>query len=490
MANTYTSNTIRVNNGDSTTFDTSDAADGIRILSAECRWRGVRTSNTSYNTSYSTNTNYDSATATTSTQYNNNSTSGSATAQESTQTNSDTTYRTDNDNSNWGNNVYAYWSDVDNIPSGATLEGNTATAKVTNNTGSSIEITNVVFSANWFANYIGDPGFVEKWNFTVGAGQTRTIASSTFLGSEQTGGSVSASASVDNDSDVTVTLKLKKEWSTESIQNDTVTRSYPSVPNGYSFHKHEKIIDGNKTTYYSNKVGQSVSVTSTNPNDTKYLTLKTYGKKTVTNSRTASTSFPSVPNGYNFSRHREEKSNGTNDYHYSNKVGHSRSITSNSPNDTVWVRLKTRGRKTTSSTSYYDTRDPSVSGNASASYNGTISDGNWSSWTSVSGFSPGSNTLNHSISESNKADFQIRYEWEYGYPTAIETKQIKINNTIYNVVLADPSDPALTQNFFQTGSSSGDILSFDIVDPSDPNAIPYYVYHPTLGEFALRGTAE
>lgn len=485
MANTYTSNTIRVNNGDSTTFDTSDAADGIRILSAECRWRGVQTSSTSNDTSYSTNTNYDSATATSGTSYHNNSTSGSATATQSTNYNTDTVSNTATDSESDYERVDPYESPSPPSYNGTaqswkltyeykiTHEGNGADADSSSGLYVSGDTTNKELNYN-------DLNANSGWQQVLSESGSGSVNTYTYINGDYSKNYDDVSMSV------RITAEVTYQYSSTSTNNDTVTRSYPSVPNGYNFHKHEKIIDGNKNTYYSNKVGQNESVTSTNPNNTRNLTLKTYGKKTNTNSRTASTSFPSVPNGYNFSRHREQKSNGTNNYHYSNKVGQSRSITSNSTNNTVWVRLKTRGKKTTSSTSYYDTRDPSVSEDASASYNGTISDGNWTSWNTLNGFSPGSNTLNHSISESNKADFQIRYEWEYDVPTAVQTAKIKINGTTYSVALADMADPALVYDFYRTFTPTNGTLAFDVVDPSDSDSIPYYIYHPTHGKVSLR----
>ncbi|SEO72163.1 hypothetical protein SAMN05216388_1017104 [Halorientalis persicus] len=52
MPQTYTSPTLTVSNGEITSHDTADVADGISILSAECRWQGVTTTetNTSWNT--------------------------------------------------------------------------------------------------------------------------------------------------------------------------------------------------------------------------------------------------------------------------------------------------------------------------------------------------------------------------------------------------------------------------------------------------------
>ena len=476
MANTYTSNTIRVNNGDSTTFDTSDAADGIRILNAECRWRGVQTSSTSNNTSYKTNTNYDSATATTSTQYNNNSTStGYATATPKQYYNNQWSDTEFGDGSGDGPSMYVTFPSINDT---SRFEHHEIIAEIEPDPDNYDDSREYTLDFNLSVS-------VSNATINMTAGGYKKITRT--VNSYNTGelGYVKLHKPWSDGNDVVLTITVKTVYSSPS-SSDTVYRSYPSVPSGYNFHKHEMVVDGNTTTYYSNKVGDSVSVTSYDSNNTKSLLLRTYGKKTVTNSRTASTSFPSVPNGYNFYRHREEKSNGTNDYHYSNKVGYGRSITSNSTNNQVWVRLKTRGKKTTSSTSYYDTRDPSVSGNASASYNGTISDGNWTSWTSVSGFSPGSNTLNHSISESNKADFQIRYEWEYDVPTAVQTANISINGTTYSVALADMADPALVYDFYRTFTPTNGTLAFDVVDPNDPDSIPYYIYHPTHGKVSLR----
>jgi hypothetical protein len=48
------------------------------------------------------------------------------------------------------------------------------------------------------------------------------------------------------------------------------------------------------------------------------------------------------------------------------------------------------------------------------------------------------------------------------------------------------ADPALVYDFYRTFTPTNGTLAFDVVDPNDPDSIPYYIYHPTHGKVSLR----
>jgi len=148
--------------------------------------------------------------------------------------------------------------------------------------------------------------------------------------------------------------------------------------------------------------------------------------------------------------------------------------------------MRTRGEDTNCSTTYYDTEDPSVSGDVSASYNGTLNNGETSSWQTLSGLTTGDNTFDHSISQSNEARFRFEFDWQYDIPTALAVYRVAIGGTTYDVALADPNDSSLEYNFYRVQVDGEGVLALDVVSPSDSNALPVFVYHPTHGKLALR----
>lgn len=245
------------------------------------------------------------------------------------------------------------------------------------------------------------------------------------------------------------------------------------------------------TTTSTNVLGETREiffsfVPSGTTTDAIAMEVSTYGKKTTTESQTASTSYPSPPSGYSFDRHREEKSDGTDTFHYDNRVGQTESITSNSTSNTVWVRLTTRGKDTSTVTDTFKTENPSVSGDASASYSGTLNDGEWSPWIQLSGFTEGQNSLTQDIDGSFDADFELRYEWQFTVPDTLAEHRFVINGTTYVTALADPTDEAVQYDFYRTYIADEGIVCYDVVDVDDADASPYRIYHPTYGVKALR----
>lgn len=255
------------------------------------------------------------------------------------------------------------------------------------------------------------------------------------------------------------------------------------------------------------------------PNNTNSKESDTkYGNPTITLSGT----FPSFPSGSEFSHgvSSYSRTNGNPDVRhkiwvngdlkkdvvrngaspsnvnwyekYNNRVG-----------QTVTVELSFSGQSSdkyasvdlyiNSTSSQYNTRtitektkNPSVSGDVSGSYSGTLNGGEWSSWQNLSGFSVGNNQFNHSIGGSNEANFQFRYYWEYNTPEPLSEQKININGTNYEVALADPNDPALDYTFYRIYDPTHGTLCYDVVEASDTDAIPYYIYHPIHGKLALR----
>jgi archaellum component FlaG (FlaF/FlaG flagellin family) len=144
------------------------------------------------------------------------------------------------------------------------------------------------------------------------------------------------------------------------------------------------------------------------------------------------------------------------------------------------------GKETTETT--YSTTDPYVTRDVDASYDGTLSDGEWSSWQDMTGLVEGTNEFYHNISGSNEAYFEFEYTYEETYPTV--QKQFRLydedQNAIHTVVLADPSDSQLNYNHHRY-ALNGTVYALDVVDPSDENAIDWVKwYHPTHGEYCPR----
>jgi hypothetical protein len=280
----------------------------------------------------------------------------------------------------------------------------------------------------------------------------------------------------------------------ETVESKTASATAQSLPSGYDFgyinvkkYENGSVVSSNNYSD-SSYVGDTFSITSTDPDVTVEIVVDTNGS--TTNSDTSSTSYPSVPNGYSFDRHywRTEK-NGSyenSDYIYTNSVGDSRSVTSSDTSNTWTLEMETRGTDSSSSTTYYDTEDPSVSNEVSASSTEHLTDNETSNWYTLSGLAPNSNSIDHSISGSNEGYYRIQFDWELSLPTAVSTYRISINGTDKNVILADPTDNALDYNFYRTQVDGDGVLAYDVVDPSDPDALPYYIYHPTHGKLALR----
>lgn len=145
----------------------------------------------------------------------------------------------------------------------------------------------------------------------------------------------------------------------------------------------------------------------------------------------------------------------------------------------------TRWQRSTSSTTTYQTQDPSVGGDVSASYSGTLNDGVDSPWITLNGLSEGSNTFNHSIGGSNEAFFQFEYTYEKAVPTPVYTVRVHVGGTTYDLPLVDPSDSALQYGSLKA-EVENQILAADLVDTSNADASPLRVHTPQHGTLAWR----
>lgn len=473
MANTYTTSWFSVSNGDSTTHNPGSLVStnrAIEILSAQIQWEGEQTSSTSCSTNYDINTNSVTAQATTdSTTVTD---SDSATATRSYDNSSDSNTAEDAD----GISKLATFPDV---PSGSTFS----------DVGLSITIDASASNSDVNVDYADLDGNIV--NETMPAGTSGDIYSkSTTI--DHTGENRSLFIENLRDDYVKGTITATTTW--YDTTNKTAYATAQSLPSGYNFgyinvkkYENGSLVSNNNYSD-SSYVGDTFFITSTDHDVTVEVVIDTNGSNT--NSDTASTSYPSVPNGYSFSRHyyREEKNGNRQDYDYiySNKVGNSRSVTSYDPDNTWDLKMQTQGEDTNCNTAYYDTQDPSVSGDVSGSYNGTLNNGETSSWQTLSGLTAGDNTFDHSISQSNEAQFRFEFDWQYEVPTALAVYRVVINGTTYDVAMADPSDSSLEYDCYRAQVDGEGILALDVVSPSDANAIPAYVYHPTYGKLALR----
>jgi hypothetical protein len=498
MVNTYTTNFRFINNGD-TTIENPEKLVGeqdLIISNAQIQWEGSTT--TGSNTSYSTNTNTGSATATTgsstSTDFNRNN-SGIANAYEAPADYTETDTYTDE------NVIEAFDAD-----SPARSYGRTDGLQSWKDNVESWSITYEAklrdvyggigtFSTN-YVKYDTPSSYVE-WDGDLDDSDGNWLDIASFSGSgnfPKDEMDMEVYAKDENENDVLeagARLTVTVEYRPDVVKNETVSATYPPVPDGYNFDYHRREISGESNeTITTNKVGDTVSRTSTSTDEYIGITLETHGTKTnyYTNSDTTYVSYPSVPNGYDFDRHyfRIER-NGSyqdSDYVYSNNVGSSKSITSNNPSNTWTLEMRTRGETTNYYTNY--TQDPSVSGNVSASTGATLNDNETSSWQSLSGFGVGDNSFNHSVSDSGEAYYRIRFDWEYSYPSELAELKFFDGSSQYSVRLADPADDGLDYNTVKAYIEGVGVVALDVVDPSDPDASNFFIYHPTQGVLALR----
>lgn len=120
----------------------------------------------------------------------------------------------------------------------------------------------------------------------------------------------------------------------------------------------------------------------------------------------------------------------------------------------------------------FSTENPSVSGDVSGAISGTLSDGVWSSWTSLSGIQPNSdNTFLHSIAGSNTAILQFRFDWEVAIPEVQAIYKLQSGGATYDLPIVDTNDPYLNYSMLRI-SLNGTTYAADLVDTSNQNSSP------------------
>lgn len=470
MARTYTTQFFDVSDGDTTTHNPQELAPttvAIRVLDAEIQWEGVTTSSTS--TSTRSNTNSDTATATTRTTRttSSNTNSDSATASVVTDTKIETTIAVGDDNAE---------ASVPSGPSGYTLQSVDVQYEARRKfAGSSTET--IVYNTADGNNVVQQE--LDSFFSTI----DNVINDTTPRGSYAIG-----KTTFGNETEFRATVEAT--FVKQNIVPRTASVDPPSVPNGFNLDRYvlREYENGNrvkKQTFFSNLATQTR--TSTDPATTVEVEIETIGEdfNTVTNNRTASVSYPSVPSGTTFDRHIVEKfedGSRVNTTQYFSQQSGSESITSSSPSETVEVEITTIGEDISSTPE--DTRNPSVSGDVSASYtNGDIGDGNTTSFISLSGLTADPETFSHSIGGSGEARFRFRFDFEEILPDPTNGT-VAFADTSAGVfreaVVADPSDPGLRYNHVQIyNASTGNWGALDVVPLTDEDAIEQFAFYDT-----------
>jgi len=389
MVQTITTDFQFVTDGETTVENPGSIVgnENIIISNAEIQWQG--TTETSSSTSYNTNTN-----------------SGSATATSSTSTDT-----ASNIASSVGDGFQS--SAFPSVPSGYNFDYHELTYTVLNKESSSVTVDILYEAVN--GGNVTD-------TITLNADQSKTYNFTTNNNFVNGGRSIQQ-VNGSNNLRLGIICETYGIDTTTTVNSDTTTVSYPSVPSGHSFDRH----------YY-----------------------------------------------------REEK-NGSfvdSDYIYTNKVGDTRSVTSNDPSNTWELTMQTRGEQTVTTTT--ETQDPSVSGDVSAAYNGALGSQEYSSWQPLSGFELGDNSFVHDIGGTNEAFYQIRFDYELSFPTTVAEAYIHVGNTTYPVILADPSDPNLVYDFYRVNHPTHGELAFDVVNTTNADATPYTVTDGNGNVRALR----
>lgn len=151
---------------------------------------------------------------------------------------------------------------------------------------------------------------------------------------------------------------------------------------------------------------------------------------------------------------------------------------------------KTYSYETTGST--YDTKSPSVSNDVSASGPFQLDDGEWSSWYSLSGLTPGTtNDIYHSIDGSGDATFEIEYTWEYAFPSPVYGTvgfYDESDGVWKECAVTTETDESLEYDHIKVYSKDQSTWgTLDVVPVSDDDAISgWEFYDSDLGWFAPR----
>lgn len=303
----------------------------------------------------------------------------------------------------------------------------------------------------------------------------------------------SVSVSIDGPDSTTTETKIsfKKPGETNTGR---ATATYPPVPDGYEFDHHEyegTLYDDN---IYQNLVGTTVdSRAFANEDDEDvFLILTTVGKdrrtRTVTRTITnfdnppATTTFPPVPNGYDFTKH-EVRGDTNNRYIYNNRVGET--VQSNRPQsdgETVTIDAVTHGINRYTVVSYDQTQYAELTGDINASLTTTLNDDETTSTRNVDAHQSGiKNTLdvNYNIGNSEYADYQLTIDWEYAFARPQHgSLALKEDGQWYLVAIDDPNSPALKHNHIRLYDDQTDTWgAIDVAPVDDRRTIESYRFY-------------
>jgi len=131
------------------------------------------------------------------------------------------------------------------------------------------------------------------------------------------------------------------------------------------------------------------------------------------------------------------------------------------------------------------TKNPSVTGDVSGSYNGIIKDGVLTPWQPLSGLTEGTNKFAHDINEAKKGNVEFEYTYEFVGPDDVAVLRVQHDGDVYELPLADPTDSALENKNLRVNVNN-QVLVADLVDTSDKNATPVRAEVPNHGTLAWR----
>jgi hypothetical protein len=306
-----------------------------------------------------------------------------------------------------------------------------------------------------------------------------------------------------DEDDETVSLELttigKKQktrentTTTKTVKTGRAEATYPPVPDGYEFARHEIESTTENKTIYENFVGaKDSSVVADDAGDDVFIKLTTVGKdrRTRTVTRTeinfdnppAATTFPPVPNGYDFAKH-EVRGDTNNRYIYNNRVGET--VQSNRPQsdgETVTIDAVTHGINRYTVVSYDQTQYAELTGDIDASLTTALTNDETTSTRNVDTHQSGiTDTLDvsYNIGNSDFADYKLTVDWEYAFARPQHgSLALKEDGQWYLVAIDDPNSPALKHNHIRLYDDQTDTWgAIDVAPVDDTRTIESYRFY-------------
>lgn len=423
----------QVTNGETTSYDTTKAQQ-IQILNAECRWQGVTTSSGSTDSETKTNT----ASDTTQTQTNNKTAEDSFDAQR------------------LGQDPSVQTVTYPSPPSGTMFDGHTLVWDITVDNAADQDLTADLNYAKVEGGSIGETvtvidqfGYQTLYDKSVSPTST---AENNYVSEGRTLEVLSVAEDGFYDSDLVANASAQTHYIEEVLVGSAST-PLPSPSSGYAFQEHTVEITVENTT----STDKDISVPYQTPWTSGDISINLNAGGVYTVTETSNTNYA----GDTVSADGE--------------IGEGIKIT---------VTAQTDATKDTTTTE--QTENPSVGGDVSASYSGTLSDGEWSPWQSLSGLTANqSNTFSHSISGSGSAEFRFRYTWEYIVADAVYPIEYHVNGTTYESAVIDPTADNADITTIRV-VVNGVEYALDGVAPTASDALPIIFQTPLDGEVALR----